>query len=127
MSKTNPDQVVRELPVTQRRRLRWFVDPDNGRLLLPVSGLWILGLDWLLFSSNVLSLGIATPVVVLLGFLFGGAGTFFFQRRFGKDNSSVAAFKAFVAGLIVGVPLPLAGTIIGGGVLLFSGLSKGGR
>lgn len=64
MSKTNPDQVVRELPVTQRRRLRWFVDPDNGRLLLPVSGLWILGLDWLLFSSNVLSLGIATPVLI---------------------------------------------------------------
>ena len=127
MSETNPDQATREMPTTNGRRFRWFVDPYKGRLLLPVSGLWILGLDWILFSSNAVSLGIATPAVVSLGFLLGGAGTFFFQRRFGKDKSWIAALKAFVAGLVVGAPLPLAGTIIGGGVLLLSGLGNAKR
>lgn len=95
--------------------------------MLPVSGLWILALDWLLFSSNALSLGVATPVVVAIGFLLGGAGTFFFQKRFGKDNSWFAVLKAFVAGLVVGAPLPLTGSIVGGGVLLLSGLGKAKR
>jgi hypothetical protein len=86
--------------------------------------LWILALDWLLFSSNVISAGLATPVVIVLGFLFGSVGTYFLQRRFAGDALWKALAKAVFAGIVVGVPWPLTGTIIGGWVLFFSGLGN---
>lgn len=107
-------------------RFRWMVDPERGRLL-PLAGLWILALDWLLFSSNVASAGLATPIIVVLGFLLGGAGTWFLQRRIAGDRLWKAAVKAFAAGVAVGLPWPLAGTLIGGWVLLAAGINKPNR
>ncbi len=106
-------------------RFRWLIDPPRQQFLLPVSGLWILVLDWLLFSQNALSLGLATPIIIVVGFLVGGAGTFYFQRRFGVDSSWKATLKALVAGIVVGAPWPLAGTLVGGWVLLVSGVGRG--
>jgi hypothetical protein len=80
-------------------------------------------LDWLLFSSNVLSAWLATPVVILLGFLLGGVGTFLAQRRAANDTLWRAAMKAVLAGIVVGIPWPIGGTLIGGWVLLTSGLA----
>ncbi len=54
-----------------KKQVHWLIDPKRG-ILLPLAGIWILGLDWLLFSSNVLSAGLATPVVVVLDFILGG-------------------------------------------------------
>jgi hypothetical protein len=104
--------------------LEWLVAPAVGRWLLPATGLWILGLDWLLFSQNATSLGLATPLVVVAGFLLGTAGSYVFQRRFAADTRSAAWLKSIAAGLIVGVPLPLAGTVVGGWVLVNSGLAS---
>ena len=93
-------------------------------MLLPLTGIWILGLDWLLFSSNVLSAGLATPVVVALGFLLGGIGTLFLQKRIAGDSLWKALLKALVAGVVVGVPWPLTGSLLGGWILLAAGLNK---
>ncbi len=90
--------------------------------MLPATGAWILALDWLLFSSNVLSAWLATPVVVVLGFVLGSAGTYLFQTRAAKDAPWSAGMKAILAGIVVGVPWPRGGTIVGGWVLLSSGL-----
>ncbi len=103
---------------------QWLIAPKTRRLLLPASGLWILALDWLLFSSNVLSAGLATPVIIALGFLLGGAGSYFLQRRFAGDAPWKALVKAVFAGIVVGVPWPLTGTIIGGWILFFAGLGN---
>ncbi len=116
-----------EAQETTRKRegpFHWLVDPQRRRFLLPASGLWILVLDWLLFSSNAVSLGLATPIVVVLGFLFGGAGVLFIQQRFAHDKLWITVLKAVLAGVVVGAPWPLAGTMIGGYVLFFSGLGK---
>ncbi len=107
---------------TKRKPLRWLIEPR--RTLLPVTGLWILALDWLLFSTSVVSLGLALPVAVAAGFVVGGAGTFFFQRRFAGDSFWKATLKALVAGICVGAPWPLAGTLLGGWVLLASGITN---
>jgi hypothetical protein len=92
--------------------------------LLPISGLWIVGLDWLLFSSNAVSLGLATPVSVGLGFLLGSMGTLLFQRGLAREPRWKAAFKALIAGVLVGVPWPIGGTIAGGWILVASGLNQ---
>lgn len=99
---------------------RWFVDRDPQRWLLPATGLLILGLDWLLFPGDVMTFGLGTPVI---GFLLGSWGTFQLQRRFAGDDTKVATAKAILAGLVVGVPFALAGTVVGGWILVASGLS----
>ena len=91
--------------------------------MLPATGLWILVLDWLLFSSNVLSAWLATPAVIVLGFVLGSVGTFLVQRKAADDTSASAALKALLAGIVVGLPWPVGGTLVGGWVLLTSGLA----
>ncbi|MBT8081905.1 MAG: hypothetical protein KJO56_05745 [Gammaproteobacteria bacterium] len=103
--------------------VRWLFKPKQRRFILPATGVWILVLDWLLFSSNVLSAWLATPAVMILGFVLGSGGTFLAQRKAANDASWSAALKALVAGIVVGLPWPIGGTLVGGWVLLTSGLA----
>ena len=98
------------------------------RLFVPLTGAWILGLDWLIFSQNLLTLGGAGwPLAVALGFLFGGLGTLLLQRFVGQDRWPAALGKALIGALVVGVPFPVLGTVVGGWVLIASGLGRGKR
>ena len=103
--------------------MNWLFNPRRRRFILPATGVWILVLDWLLFSSNVLSAWLATPVVMLLGFVLGSVGTFLAQRKAANDAVWSAAMKALLAGIVVGLPWPIGGTLLGGWVLLTSGLA----
>jgi hypothetical protein len=85
--------------------------------------MWILVLDWLLFSSNVLSAWLATPAVMVLGFVLGSGGAFLAQRKAANDALWRATLKALLAGIVVGLPWPIGGTLVGGWVLLTSGLA----
>ena len=107
--------------------VRWLFKPKRRRFMLPATGAWILALDWLLFSSNVLAAWLATPVVMVVGFALGSAGTYLFQRRAAKDAPWSAILKAGLAGIVVGLPWPIGGTIVGGWVLLSSGLGAAFR
>lgn len=107
--------------------MRWLFSPRQQRFMLPATGAWILGLDWLLFSSNLLSAWLATPAVMVIGFVLGAAGTFLAQKRAAKDAAWRAAFKALLAGIVVGLPWPVGGTLVGGWVLLTSGLTDARR
>jgi hypothetical protein len=102
--------------------VEWLFAPMPGRFFLPATGLWILGLDWLLFSKEFASLGLATPATAIIGFLAGSIGAYRFQRRYAQDNGRRAWVKALLAGLAVGVPFPLTGTLVGGWILANSGL-----
>jgi hypothetical protein len=106
-----------------RGLVRWLFYPKQRRLILPATGVWIFVLDWLLFSSNVFSAWLATPAVMMLGFLLGGAGTFVAQRKAANDTVLRALSKALLAGIVVGVPWPIGGTLVGGWVVLTSGLA----
>ena len=123
MSEENSESPRQSMVKTPGGRAFWLTDPDRG-LVLPLTGIWILALDWLLFSSNVLSAGLATPVVVALGFFLGGAGTLVLQKWIAGDSFWKASSKALVAGVVVGVPWPLFGTVLGGWILLAAGLNK---
>ena len=103
---------------------RWLFHPKQKRFLLPATGVWILALDWLLFSSNALTALTATPAVMAVGFVLGSAGVYLIQRKGSKDGPWSAALKALLAGIVVGLPWPVGGTLIGGWVLLSSGLGN---
>ncbi len=92
--------------------------------MVPATGAWILALDWLLFSSNTLTAWIATPVVMVVGFVLGSTGVYVIQRRGASDAPWSAILKAVLAGIVVGLPWPVGGTLIGGWVLLSSGLGN---
>jgi hypothetical protein len=101
--------------------------PWSRRIFVPLTGAWILGLDWLIFSKNLFTAGLAWPVAIALGFVLGGVGTLFLQRSIGHDRWPTALSKALLAGLIVGFPFPVLGTVVGGWVLLASGWGRGRR
>jgi hypothetical protein len=120
-----PESNADELqPTKSGGQFRWLIDNEPRRMLLPLTGVWVLGLDWLLFGSNSLTGGLATPIIMVLGFLLGGAGTLFFQKQFAKDPLWKAAAKALVIGFVVGTPAPVAGTLIGGWILVAAGIGK---
>ena len=111
-------------PSQQSGGLRnWLFNPKERRFILPATGLWILVLDWLLFSSNMLSAWLATPVAMLLGFVLGSGGAFLAQRRAANESLLSTVAKAVMAGIVVGLPWPIGGTLIGGWVILSSGLA----
>ena len=97
--------------------------PSN-RWLHPASGLLILALDWLLFSGSALSLGLSTPMMALIGFALGGVGTGIIQARYGRNGTTKSVLKGLLSGLAVGIPLPIAGTAVGGAILTLSGLDR---
>lgn len=92
------------------------------RSLHPVSGLIILGLDWLFFGSNLLSGGALVAVWSLVGFLTGGLGVMLIQKRIQGDTTKAGFWKGLVSGIVVGLPFPIAGTALGAFVLTLSGL-----
>jgi hypothetical protein len=104
--------------------VRWFFKPKQRRFMVPATGAWILALDWLLFASNTLSAWLATPIVMVVGFVLGSAGAYLIQRRGAKDATWTAVLKAVLAGIVVGLPMPVGGTLIGAWVLLSSGLGN---
>lgn len=97
---------------------------DASTFLHPASGALILGLDWLLFSGTVVTLGLSTVSSIGGGFLLGGLGTAWIQRSYGGDGVGASLGKGVLAGLTVGLPLPIAGTAVGGGILALSGLNR---
>ena len=99
-------------------------DAQSSRFLHPASGVLILGLDWLLFSGSILSLGLSTPALGALGFLLGAVGTGLIQAQYGHDSGGMSLLKGVLGGVAVGIPLPIAGTAAGGAVIALSGLDR---
>lgn len=94
------------------------------RLFHAGSGAAILGIDWLLFSGNIAMGGMATLPTMAVGFALGGLSTGLIQHFVAGDSVAKSTLKALAAGLLVGIPTPVAGTALGGAILALSGLSK---
>jgi hypothetical protein len=99
-------------------------DRTSHSFLHPTSGAVILALDWILFSGNVLSLGLGSMALSSIGFVLGLIGVAVVQHRYGSDPMITSGLKGLLAGVVVGVPLPVAGTAVGGVVLSLSGLDR---
>ncbi|MFO0790921.1 MAG: hypothetical protein U0805_15795 [Pirellulales bacterium] len=109
-------------PVGLNGWLDWLTDPLPKRFMLPATGLLIMGLDWLFFSEEAATLGLAIPFTSVVGFLAGSLGTYHLQRKFGLDTKAAALAKSLLAGFLVGIPFPLAGTLAGAWIMTTSGI-----
>lgn len=102
--------------MTRDRSLQSFLHPASGAL--------ILAFDWLLFSGSAISLGLGTIALASAGFVLGLIGVAFIQHHYGPDPMITSGLKGLLAGVVVGIPLPIAGTAVGGLVLSLSGLDR---
>lgn len=92
--------------------------------LHPAAGALILGSDWLFFSGTVFTGGFGMAVAVMLGFLTGLIGVTALQHRLGRDSWGTALLKGLLSGVVIGLPFPIGGTLVGGAVLASSGLDQ---
>lgn len=93
-------------------------------LFHPASGLLILAVDWLLFSGSILTLGLSTPVLTVLGFIAGALLVTWIQVSYTDDTRRAGMWKGLIGGIVVGLPLPIAGTGAAGLILTLSGLDR---
>jgi hypothetical protein len=110
--------------VAQPGGVREVLARDQSSLLHPLTGLAMLGLDWLLFGGELVSGFLSEPVLIPLGALAGFASTFWIERRYAKRGFGRSVLAALFGGLVVGVPWPISGTFIGLIVLALSGLRR---
>lgn len=99
-------------------------ESPSPTVLHPASGVLILGLDWLFFAENAITLGLSTFFAAVVGFGVAGLGTGLIQRIYHGNGVGKALLKGLLGGIAVGIPLPIAGTAVGGGILALSGLNK---
>lgn len=92
-------------------------------LLHPVAAATMLGLDWLVFTSGLVTGALSLPLASGVAALIAAVTTLRLQRRQGDGLWSARA-KALLVGVLVALPLPIAGSAIGGWVLGVSGLRR---
>jgi hypothetical protein len=90
--------------------------------LHPLTGLLILVADWFFFSGAMAS-GLLAHAA-LFGFIVGFGGATYIQRFISGESWNRALLKGLISGALVGFPVPIGGTIIGGLILAFSGLDQ---
>ena len=98
------------------------VAPKKRSFFHPLSGMVILGLDWLAFGMDFFSGFAALLIVSVATFAATFAMVSLIQRRLNGDSPGAAAGKAFLGAVAAGVPFPVTGTIVGAAILALSGL-----
>lgn len=88
----------------------------------PLSGVVILGIDWLAFGMDLFSGFAALAAVSAVSFVVTFYVVLGIQRRLHDDKPGMAVFKALVGALAAGVPFPVTGTIVGAAIIALSGL-----
>ena len=88
----------------------------------PGSGVVILGLDWLVFGTDLLTGFVALPVMCVVAFLVSFAIVLAIQLKWSKDSMPAALGKSFIGAFLVGLPFPITGTLLGAAILALSGL-----
>ena len=108
-----------ELPAPPRERV-----PFEGlnTFYHPASGVVILALDWLLFGSDLMTDFLALPAMCVLGFLATFPLVLIIQRAWSRNSWAGAIGKAFLGAFMVGLPMPVTGTLLGAAILALSGL-----
>lgn len=95
---------------------RWF-------RLHPLSGFAILLLDNLFFGLTTTTAGLGLPLTMTLAFWTTLTAVLLIQRKLVGETKKMSLVKALASGAIAGLPFPIAGTLVGGWVLINSGLS----
>ena len=88
----------------------------------PASGIAILGIDFLVFGTELFSGFLDTPFMCVFAFLVTFPIVFAIQKKWGGNPNSTAFGKAFLGAFMVGLPFPITGTMLGAAILALSGL-----
>jgi hypothetical protein len=110
--------------VAQPGVVRELLHREHSSALHPLSGVAMLGLDWLLFGGELLSGFVLEPLLAPLGALAGFAATFMIERRYAGRPLGRSVLAALFGALVVGLPWPISGTFVGMIVLALSGLRR---
>lgn len=97
-----------ELPAGRRS----FFEPSSGAV--------ILGVDWLCFGLEWQLGPVSMAVMSLAAFVAAYAAVWRIQSR--VDSPRLAHAKAAAGALAAAVPFPVTGTVVGGLILVLSGL-----
>ena len=89
--------------------------------LHPAAGGLILVADWIFFSSALAGL---IAHAIIFGFLVGFVGTSVIQHYWSGERWKRALFKGVLAGALVGFPIPIGSTLVGGLIIALSGLDE---
>jgi hypothetical protein len=100
------------------------VVPAQKTLLHPATGALILAVDWIFFGADVASLGGTIILSSIAAFFITAIGVFWIQRNKGGDSVIAAATKAFLSGVVAGVPTSIGGTVVGAIILALSGYRR---
>ena len=88
----------------------------------PASGVAILGIDFVVFGTELFTGFLDTPIMCVLAFLITFPVVFAIQRTWSGDRDSAAFGKAFLGAFMAGLPFSIAGTLYGAAILALSGL-----
>src|SRR5579871_4073208 len=122
-----PVQVEVLPPVPADARSPWSGpgEPPLSRLKTfyhPASGLAILGIDFVVFGTELVSGFLDTPFLSILAFLVTFPLVFVIQKKWSLDRNGAALGKALLGAFMAGLPFSIAGTIYGAAILALSGL-----
>ena len=78
----------------------------------PFSGGLMLLVDNICFGATALTGGVMLPLVIVGAFTVAATGTFLAQKFLDKESFGESLAKAFFAGVLTGIPTPIAGTIV---------------
>ena len=88
----------------------------------PASGVVILGLDWLVFGTDLMTGFLALPLLCILSFIVTFPVLYAIQTKWAKDTVGPALGKAFLGAFLVALPFPITGTMLGAAILALAGL-----
>jgi hypothetical protein len=93
-----------------------------GTFYHPASGIAILGIDFVVFGTELFTGFLTTVPMSILAFVLTFLVVFVIQRKWRLERNSVALGKAFLGAFMAGLPFSIAGTIYGAAILALSGL-----
>ncbi len=96
--------------------------PTSKSFFHPGSGLAIIGIDVAAFGINVPTGFLLTFLVALGAFVSTFVVVFGIQKQQAGDTTGWAALKALIGATAAGIPMPIAGTVLGAAILMLSGL-----
>jgi len=88
----------------------------------PASGVVILGLDWLVFGTDLMTGFLALPLLCFLSFVISFPVLYVIQSKWARDTGGAAFGKAFLGAFLIAVPFPITGTLLGAAILALAGL-----
>jgi hypothetical protein len=96
--------------------------PKNKTYFHPLSGMVILGVDWLAWGLDFFSGFTAVLAVAAGSFGVTYAAVTAIQQKLHGDDPKTARKKAMMGAAAAGVPFPVTGTIVGAAIIALSGL-----